>query len=403
MPSYSPVWNYRNRVNIAERYMVHICIYLNRKRDYHPINTPLNISKSEWTGKVNAWIKNTHPYAYQINEEIKRTLNVLTELNKRYMSSNKRLTFPLIFKELHKNNNTDSFNKFFEDIIKDPPEYLDDETMKRYHSALFNLNKYNPDIKFADLSEELFQGFHKWCLTKAELASSTVNAYFNACKKVVTWARKDHQISKDHQQSIFEDIHIKVGKPKKDSLEIEEITLWKNHAFTPQEKTQERDRDIFLFQIYTGYYYNDVKELLKSDLKKDPEYGYYLKSGRYKNDNLAIVPLWKFKNAVTILEKYRCRDADLPYLFPRDILTEDQAYNRNLKRVAKLLKWKRNIYNKLARNTNTQLYIRYGALRPIVSRMLGHEREETTSAYYEVSLKDIIEGTKNVDFEKLGI
>jgi hypothetical protein len=35
--------------------------------------------------------------------------------------------------------------------------------------------------------------------------------------------------------------------------------------------------------------------------------------------------------------------------------------------------------------------------------MLGHEKEETTNAYYEVGLRDVIEGTKNVDFEKLGI
>lgn len=96
-------------------------------------------------------------------------------------------------------------------------------------------------------------------------------------------------------------------------------------------------------------------------------------------------------------------DVDLPYLFPRDIFTEDQAYNRNLKRVAKLLKWKRNIYNKLARNTNSQLYIRYGAKRPVVSKMLGHEKEETANAYYEVNVAEVIEGVKDVNFDRFDI
>ena len=383
--------------------MIHICIYVGGKREYHPVNTPLNVAKSEWTAKVNSWVKNTHPYAHRINEEIKATLDLLNDLNKRYMSGKKRLTFPIIFKELQKSNNPNSFNLFFEDIIKDPPELLDEETMRRYHAALFNLNKFNPDIKFADLSEELFQQFHKWCILKTGLAGSTVNGYFNACKKVVSWARKDHQITKLHEQTIFEDIHIKVGKPKKDSLEIEEIKTWKNHNFTSKQKTQERDRDLFLFQIYTGYYYNDVKDLLKDDLKKDPQYGYYLKSSRYKNDNLAIVPIWKFKNAIDILAKYRCANQELPYLFPRDLFTEDQPYNRNLKRIAKILGWKRNIYNKLGRNTNSQLYIRYGAKRPILSKMLGHEREETANAYYEVNIAEIIEGVKDVNFDQLGI
>jgi hypothetical protein len=61
------------------------------------------------------------------------------------------------------------------------------------------------------------------------------------------------------------------------------------------------------------------------------------------------------------------------------------------------------MYNKLGRNTNSQLYIRFGANRPIVSKILGHVKEETTSAYYEVNIRDVIEGVKDIDFEKLGI
>ena len=64
---------------------------------------------------------------------------------------------------------------------------------------------------------------------------------------------------------------------------------------------------------------------------------------------------------------------------------------------------KRNIYNKLAGNTNSELYICYGAERPIVSKKLGHEREETTMAYFEVNIRDVVEGTRHVDFEKLSI
>jgi integrase len=104
-----------------------------------------------------------------------------------------------------------------------------------------------------------------------------------------------------------------------------------------------------------------------------------------------------------ILELYRSKDPKDPYLFRRDVFTEDQPYNRNLKRIAKLLEWDKNIYNKLARNTNSQLYIRYGAKRPILSKMLGHEREETTSAYYDVNVADVIEGTKDVNFDKFDI
>lgn len=404
LPNYTPLWNWRGRTNKLGRYPICIRITLDRKTQYHTIKVPMTVRKDEWTGKPNAWVSNKHPYAFEINQAIKETLQLLENLNKRFYAAKKSLSFPLIFKELQRNNNTNSFNLYYAEIIKDPPEVLDDETMKRYRSALAALNKFNTAITFNDLSDDLFQRVKKYCLETLGLVGSTTNGYFNAYKKVVYWARKDNHITKDHEESIFEEIHIKIGKPKKDRLEMEEITAWKNHDFKGKNPTQERDRNLFLIQIYTGFYYSDLRELLKIELKKDPEYGYYIQSGRYKNDNLAVVPLWKFKNAWPLIQEYISTDPEDPYLFRRDVFTIDQAYNRNLKRIAKdHLQWNRNLYNKLARNTNSQLYIRFGAKRPILSKMLGHEKEETSNAYYEVNVADVIEGTKDVNFDKFDI
>jgi len=48
-------------------------------------------------------------------------------------------------------------------------------------------------------------------------------------------------------------------------------------------------------------YYSDFKEALKTDLKKDPDKGYYIAKGRFKNDHQAIIPLW----GITTEEAYR--------------------------------------------------------------------------------------------------
>lgn len=69
----------------------------------------------------------------------------------------------------------------------------------------------------------------------------------------------------------------------------------------------------------------------------------------------------------------------------------------------KILGWDRPIKNKLGRNTNAQLYIRFGANRPIVSKMLGHDKEETTSNYFAVNIREVIEGVKDINFDKLDI
>lgn len=405
MPSYTPVWNWRNRTTDGNRHKIHICIYIDRtqRRRYHPIPTPLKVARAEWDNKPGAWVNNRNPYAFEINQHIKETLDLLQNLNKRYFSAKKTLTYPLILKELQRGNNTHSFNAYFEEIIKDPPEHLDPITMNRYRAALAVLNDYNPLITFNDLSDDLFEKVKKHALEKKKLAGSTTNGYFNAYKKVINWARKDHHITKEHEESIFEDIHIKIGKAKKDSLQLEEVSAWKNHNFAPKYHALERDRDLFLIQIYTGYYYNDLKELLKTELKKDHEHGHYFQSARYKNDQLAIVPLWKFKNAWPLIQKYMSKDVNDPYLFRRDLFTIDQAYNRSLKRIAKQLNWTRNVFNKMARQTNSQMYIRFGATRPILAKMLGQEKEESASHYFEVNVQEVIEGTKDINFDRFDI
>jgi len=405
MPVYTPVWNWRNKKNKSERYPVHIRIHLAGDDKYEPVQVPQKVGKNEWTDKAGSWVKNTHPFAFEINNAIKAKLDILDALVKRYYEAKKSLNYPLIFRELQKNNNTNSFNTYFKDYITDPRETVDEETLKRYAACLQHLNRFNKAITFNDLSSELFLDFKKYLEDTATLVGSTINGYFNAIKKVVYWSRKDHHITKEHQESIFEDVHIKVGKAKKDHLELDEVKEWIDYQFTEQFRVYERDRDMFQLLIYTGYYYNDLRELLKSEYKKDPEYGPYLKSDRYKNDNLAIIPLWKFPKAVDLIEKYRDSDTKSPYLLRRDAFIEDQPFNRNLKVIAgeKMLGWKRNVYNKLGRTTNSQLWIRFGAKRSIVSKMMGHEKEETTSAYFEVNVRDVIEGTKDIDFTSLGL
>lgn len=135
---------------------------------------------------------------------------------------------------------------------------------------------------------------------------------------------------------------------------------------------------------------------------KDEEYGYIISGERDKNSNNTIIPLFKFPNADAILEKYMSPKQE-KWVFNRNLFIEVQAYNRNLKKIATKAGITKDVSNKVARHTNAQLWIRFGAERPVISKMMGHTKEETTKHYYNVDIPEIIEGTKNVDFLKLGI
>ena len=97
----------------------------------------------------------------------------------------------------------------------------------------------------------------------------------------------------------------------------------------------ERDRDLFLFQVYTGYYYRDLLIFTKDHLQMDEEYGHIILGARDKNGNQTIIPLFKFPYAQTILEKYRSRAGD-QLVFDKRFLIEEPVYNRHLKDIAKL-------------------------------------------------------------------
>ncbi len=82
---------------------------------------------------------------------------------------------------------------------------------------------------------------------------------------------------------------------------------------------------------------------------------------------------------------------------------EEPVYYCNLTEIAKLAGITKTITNKVARHANAQSWIRYGVEGAVLSKMMRHTQESTTKNYYDVNLPEIVEGTKRVDFGKLGI
>lgn len=402
IPSVRPVHNWRKNKNKKGIYPIHLEIKIG-VRKYFPIKVPYKVSKDEWSGKDDAWVKSTHPFFFEINNKIREKKSVIIELIKRYYTLNKSLSFDVVFKELNKRYNTGSFNQYLQDYINNPSDNIEPDTLKKYRACLEHLNNFNSDVKFHDLCPQLIEDFYQHCVKKAKLVGSTIDSYFDAFKKVVRLARKAHLIPKEEADELFGELHIDIKKSKRAFLSIEEIKQWKSLTFAPGEEHLARDRDIFLFQVYTGLYYKDVINLKKQYLVKDHEYGYFILGERDKNEEQNIIPVFRFPYANEIIDKYKSEDPLSEYVFDRKYILAEPVYNRNLKKLAPLAKIAKQISNKIARHSNAQLWIRLGAKKPIVQKMLGHADDKTTNAYFRVDMLEIIDGTGHVDLEKLGI
>jgi len=406
-----PLINYRNKTNKGGLYSIHLRITINRFQRYYLVKTPQKVSLKDWTGKPESWVKNTHLFAFEINNKIIEKKTLLTDLIKRYYNQNKPITFYAIDRELNRKGDRSILNDYIRNYIDHPPEnvILDDITWEKYEAFLTHLNAFQAKIPFSEVDGTLVARFRNYLANlkgrKGKMDPATVKSYFDKFKVVLSHAaKKDNLLDKRDLETYFEDVKISVPKKKEGQhLEIEEIQRLRKLKFAKSEHNLERDRDLFLFQVYTGFYYNDLQVFRKDELFRDIEYGYYIIGERDKNGNSTIIPLFKFPYSSDVIEKYRDNDPANELLFRKEVFVEVQVYNRNLKTLAKKAVIPRALSNKTGRHTNAQMWIRFGAERPVLSKMMGHEQEHTTENYYKVNLREVIEGTKGVNFERYAI
>ena len=402
IPTLAIVLNRKREKNKTGLYPIHLRITLDRESKYFRIEVPQKISYKDWSGTDDHWVKDSHPFAFEINNKIIEKKNLIHDLIKRSYNFNKSLTFETIFQHLQKKGDRNSFFEYMEGYIKKPPEKLEENTLKKYRTTLTHLKKFRKQIYFPDIDNLLMRDFYAFMQTGLNLQGAACKKYMEAFKKVIRQARKENYINASQMEFLFDDVKIRVKKAKRTFLDISEIKQWKAMKFAIEKEYLARDRDMFLFQIYTGYYYKDLFIFTKDQLIEDEQYGYIIVGARDKNGNQTIIPLFKFPYAANIIRKYRSGAKDKTVFDPK-YLIEEPSYNRNLKEIASYAKLTKSISNKVARHTNAQLWVRYGAEGAILSKMMGHANEATTKNYYDVNLPEIVEGTKRADFKNLGI
>lgn len=394
--SIKPIFNRLKIKNKKGFYPVHLRITICRKTNY--INTKIKVEREFWLGKQDKWIKESHPESFELNGQLQNKLSDINKYVQRLMLNNQDVTFELINKRYNlKVNNNNTFNDFANNYILSIKD-LDPNTIKVYKAFQKHLNSYKPKVLFSELNENFLQGFKYYLQNTKGIKGAATKKYFDKLRVICADAVKKEIIEVNNNPFFKTDIKISVEKADRTYLEINEILALKNLVFKKDDVYLEKHRDFFLFQIYTGLYYVDIKKLKKANLHKN-ELGYYILDKRSKNNNKVIIPLYKFPFAQYIIDKYWNEDSE--YVFKDTI--EEQPYNRELKKIAKLASITKNITNKVGRHTNIQLWMSQGVERQFVSKFAGHSKEATTQVYYDISIHNIDSKVQMVNFEKLGI
>ena len=353
----------------------------------YEISMNLNVRTETWSAAAQKSLGKT-PADKEINRAIEDLKFTIEETVNRIRKKNYVLNianFKLMFKAQDNEYSTISALFDYHAIVEaknlKPVTFVGYE-ITRNHILSFIRIKYNVtdlDIQAIDkvFVNEFFiylQGFKrqddkKLCNTNGALKHIT------RFKKVMNLALENEWINRNPVMLK----HVKRDKVEKEFLTEKEIKALNQVVLKPNLSIV---RDIFLFAVYTGAAYIDVKNLTNANISIGIDKTLWLNYHRQKTDIRVAVPL--LEPAECILQRYDAYNTHKQNskLFPMPL---NQVVNRYLKRIATAAGVNKDITFHMARHTfATTITLMHGIPIETVSKMLGHTNLTTTQIYAKV-------------------
>ena len=370
----------KSRKNSKNENPIYLRLTVNGKRKEISMNRSIDsnkFDKNKQRGKgrsseiriLNEFLNTETSKIYELRQEIIYSGEIITVenlMNKYIGVEDKKRTLIEIFENENKRNK----------------KVLSIGTYKKYVSLFNHVKNYLQfqykltDINIKKLDYEFVINFDYYLRTEKNINNNTTVKYVTTLRKIVKTALDKDWINKDPFQKY------KVSKEKVErefltKLEIDKIVI-KNLQFDRLNKV----RDIFVFCIYTGLAYIDVKLLSRNDIVIGIDGEKWIKINRKKTNTISNIPLLPV--AQNILDKYKNTPEVLNSgkLLP---VLSNQKMNAYLKEIGDLCEIDKELTTHLARHTfATTITLSNGVPIETVSKMLGHSSLGITQHYAKV-------------------
>lgn len=378
--TFKPVFNRTGKKNKKGLYSIHLRVTVDGKTTYLNPKLP-KITKEQWLGKPNKWIRDNHPNHFLFNKKIQEKMSELFDFADRQQLLDKTITLNKVDEFFTRRGDKTLFNDYVEEYIR-TYKFGAPATMKKYETFKKLLNEFNPNIRFSNLEENLFLNFRDFLFEKKKQRGNTVDKYFDPFKKIVRDAVKRDYLEKNPFDGV--ELKIKKEKPVRVTLTGKELEAIENLKFKVEEKSLEPHRDMFLLLCYSGLYYNDLRELTGDSLVIEQEKEFLI-GDRYKTGERYISPIFLFPKAKAILEKYSFPEMDLP-------LISDQKFNDSLKKIRDKAEIEKNLFNKVGRNVFSDQIGAKGFSDLMLKKFLGHTKDSRSFKHYiEIEAEHILQ------------
>lgn len=265
---------------------------------------------------------------------------------------------------------------------------------KRRYLEFMAYRYQQADIPLQTLEFSFVDQLFNYLLVQKQVVENTAMKYVQYLKEVI-----DRSVSKKWLASnVFSPFKCRYTDPEHDWLTMQEFE--KMQSFNFEKEKLNRVRDIFLFSSFTGYSFQEVYNMKRSDIMTGIDGKMWIKMDRQKTSVDETVPLLPLP--LQIIERYR-HD---PICINRNKLLpvpSNQEYNRCLKTIAATTGLKIILRTHKARFffANEVTY-NMGVPLKTISRMLGHKSVKTTEIYVRANRKNISENMEMVEKKLFG-
>lgn len=258
------------------------------------------------------------------------------------------------------------------------------------HTATFIESVYNKqDVPIAEIDHKFITDYEFWLRTERKCNHNSATKYLKNFKKIIRIALANDYISKDP----FVNIKFKLDVVERDFLEDHEIKAIIDKDIPIQRLAQVRD--VFIFAVFTGLAFSDLKGLKSEHLVRDNNGDFWIRKSRQKTKNMCNIPL--LIPARQILERYK----EHPECVTKGVLLPtlcNQKMNMYLKELATICGIDKEICTHTGRHSfATSVALANGVSIENVAKMLGHSNINMTRHYARVLDKSIKRDMAQVD------
>ena len=293
--------------------------------------------KDRMSVELNHYLEITRSRIHQIYRELETSGKIITvDLVRKlfYGVDEDSKTLLQVFRE-HNEQSRKLIGKDF--VSKTVQRY---ETTTRYLEEFIKKEYQLSDIALNNLEANFISKFDAFLKIEKGCAQNSAITRLKNLKKIIRIALENDWIKKDP----FAYYRFKLEETDPEFLTMDEIKIILAKEFTI--KRVEQVRDVFVFCIFTGLAFSDVKDLSPEHLVKDNKGELWIRKNRQKTKIMCNIPVLPV--AASILDKYKdvaeCTGKLLPVLC-------NQRMNSYLKEIADVCGIHKNLSTHTARHS----------------------------------------------------